>query len=109
MRSTICKETKEAVRTYLLKVAEKEDYESILGLSLQFSLECGYLIPKIGILPAIEHWLKGLPIDIAYSYSEIMDLLSEWLDTPRKKLIEQYAEKCENLYWHMLAWEIYTA
>ena len=48
MRKTNCKEVKQAVRDYLLEVAEVEEMETIADLKEKFLNEYGWAVPKIG-------------------------------------------------------------
>lgn len=102
MRKTNSKEVKAAVRKYLLEC----DEITIVEMKERFLNEYGHEIRRRGELNACMEWLRGLAIGCAFYYSDIVNLLAEWLDDTPENQWKWIDKKGDNLYWLLLAREI---
>ena len=109
MRKTNSKEVKQAVRNYLVEVAQCEELETIKDIKEKFVNEYGWKISKVGELNACIDWLRGLGISVDYYYTDIIALLAEWLDDDEENQERLLDKKGDGLYWLLLAREIVNA
>ena len=106
MRRTNSKEVKAAVRNYLIECAEVEEVNTIAYMKERFYEEYGHEIRRRGELNACMEWLRGLAIGCAFYYSDIVKLLSVWLDDSEENQWKYIDKKGDDLYWLLLAREI---
>ena len=109
MRRTNSKEVKAAVRKYLLEVAQSEEMESITELKEKFMNEYGWAIARLGQYNACIEWLRGLAINVDYTYYDIIQLMAEWLDETTEEAERWLDKRGDSLYWQLLAREIVNA
>ena len=109
MRRTNSKEVKAAVRKYLLDVAQSEEMESIADLKEKFMNEYGWAIARLGQYNACIEWLRGLAINVEYTYYDIIQLMAEWLDETTEEAERCLDKRGDSLYWQLLAREIVNA
>ena len=109
MRRTNSKEVKEAVRNYLLDVAESEELATIKDLKCKFLNEYGWAVARLGQNNACVEWLRGLGINVDYTYYDIIQLMAEWLDESTEEAERWIEERGDSLYWQLLAREIVNA
>ena len=109
MRRTNSKEVKEAVRSYLLEVAESEELETIKDLKDKFLNEYGRAVERLGQHNACIEWLRGLGINVDYYYCDIIQLMAEWLDESTEEAERWIDKRGDSLYWQLLAREIVNA
>lgn len=106
MRRTNSKEVKQAVRNYLLEIAEYEEVHTIEYMKERFREEYGHEIRRRGELNACVEWLRGLAIGCHYYYEDIVHLLAQWLDDTPENQWKWIDKKGDDLYWMLLAREI---
>ena len=109
MRRTNSKEVKAAVRNYLLEVAQSEEMESITELKEKFMNEYGWAVARLGQYNACIEWLRGLAINVDYTYYDIIQLMAEWLDETTEEAERWLDKRGDSLYWQLLAREIVNA
>ena len=109
MRRTNSKEVKEAVRNYLLDVAEYEELATIKDLKDKFLNEYGWAVARLGQNNACVEWLRGLGINVDYTYYDIIQLMAEWLDESTEEAERWLDKRGDCLYWQLLAREIINA
>ena len=109
MRRTNSKEVKAAVRKYLLEVAESEELATIKDLKEKFLNEYGWAVARLGHYNACIECLKGLGINVDYTYYDIIQLMAEWLDESTEEAERWLDKKGDGLYWQLLAREIVNA
>ena len=109
MRRTNSKEVKAAVRSYLLEVAESEELTTIKDLKDKFLNEYGWAVARLGQHNACVEWLKGLGINVDYTYYDIIQLMAEWLDESTEEAERWLDKRGDGLYWQLLAREIVNA
>ena len=109
MRRTNSKEVKAAVRNYLLEVAESEELETIKDLKDKFLNEYGWAVSRLGQYNACIEWLRGLGINVDYTYYDIIQLMAEWLDESTEEAERWLDKRGDSLYWQLLAMEIVNA
>ena len=109
MRRTNSKEVKAAVRNYLLEVAESEELATIKDLKDKFLNEYGWAVARLGQHNACIEWLKGLGINVDYTYYDIIQLMAEWLDESTEEAERWLDKRGDGLYWQLLAREIVNA
>lgn len=106
MRRTNSKEVKAAVRNYLTKVAQSEELSTIKDIKDKFISEYGRAIARLGEHNACIEWLMGLGISVDYSYCNIIQLMTEWLDESTEEAEKWLDKRGDGLYWDLLAREI---
>ena len=109
MRRTNSKEVKAAVRKYLLEVAESEELATIKDLKDKFLNEYGWAVARLGQYNACIEWLRGLGINVDYTYYDIIQLMAEWLDESTEEAERWLDKRGDGLYWQLLAREIVNA
>ena len=109
MRRTNSKEVKAAVRNYLLEVAESEELATIKDLKDKFLNEYGWAVTRLGQYNACIEWLRGLGINVYYTYYDIIQLMAEWLDESTEEAERWLDKRGDGLYWQLLAREIINA
>ena len=109
MRRTNRKEVKAAVRNYLLEVAESEELATIKDLKDKFLNEYGWAVARLGQNNACIEWLRGLGINVDYTYYDIIQLMAEWLDESTEEAERWLDKRGDGLYWQLLAREIVNA
>lgn len=109
MRRTNSKEVKAAVRSYLLEVAESEEMATIKDLKDKFLNEYGWAVERLGQYNACIEWLRGLGINVDYTYYDIIQLMAEWLDESTEEAERWLDKRGDGLYWQLLAREIVNA
>lgn len=109
MRKTNSKEVKNEVRAYLLEVAEVEEMTTITELKEKFHNEYSWAIPRMGENAACVEWLRGLAINVDYTYYDIIQLMAKWLDESEEQAENWLDKKGDTLYWQLLAREIVNA
>ena len=109
MRRTNSKEVKAAVRSYLLEVAESEELATIKDLKDKFLNEYGWAVARLGQYNACIEWLRGLGINVDYTYYDIIQLMAEWLDESTEEAERWLDKRGDSLYWQLLAREIVNA
>ena len=109
MRRTNSKEVKAAVRNYLLEVAESEELATIKDIKDKFLNEYGWAVARLGQHNACIEWLKGLGINVDYTYYDIIQLMAEWLDESTEEAERWLDKRGDGLYWQLLAREIVNA
>ena len=106
MRRTNSKEVKEAVKNYLVEVAQSEELVTIKDIKDKFLNEYGWAIARLGERNACIEWLRGLGVGVDYSYCNIIWLMAEWLDESTKEAEKWLDKRGDDLYWDLLAREI---
>ena len=109
MRRTNSKEVKAAVRSYLLEVAESEELATIKDIKDKFLNEYGWEVARLGQYNACIEWLRGLGINVDYTYYDIIQLMAEWLDESTEEAERWLDKRGDGLYWQLLAREIVNA
>ena len=99
MRRTNSKEVKAAVRKYLLEVAEYEELETIKDLKDKFLNEYGWAVERLGQYSACIEWLRGIGINVNYTYYDIIQLMAEWLDESTEEAERWIDKRGDSLYW----------
>lgn len=100
------------VKTYLIESFDFSGYKSTpetLDLALEFinnefKTTQNWNIKKLGIILALEEWLRGLPslLNIAISNHDIIQLAVEWGSLP-EVYTEKQADKITVNYWRFMA------
>lgn len=106
MRRTNSKETRNAVKSYLLEVANSEELNTIKDIKNKFLSEYGWAIARLGERNACIEWLRGLSVGVDYSYYDIIQLMADWLDESVEDVEKWLDKRGDSLYWELLAREI---
>ena len=106
MRRTNSKEVKEAVKNYLVEVAQSEELSTIKDIKQKFISEYGWAIARLGERTACIEWLRGLGVGVDYIYYDIIQLMAEWLDESTEEAEKWLDKRGDILYWDLLAREI---
>ena len=109
MIRTNSKEVKAAVRSYLLEVAESEELATIKDIKEKFFFVFGWAVARLGQYNACIEWLRGLGINVYYTYYDIIQLMAEWLDESTEEAERWLDKRGDSLYWQLLAREIVNA
>ena len=106
MRRTNSKEVKEAVKNYLVEVAQSEELSTIKDIKQKFISEYGWAIARLGERTACIEWLRGLGVGVDYIYYDIIQLMAVWLDESTEEAEKWLDKRGDILYWDLLAREI---
>lgn len=106
MRRTNSKAAREVIRNYLLEVAESEELSTIKDIKDKFLNEYGWAVTRLGERSACVEWLRGLGINVDYSYYDIAQLMAKWLDESVDEAERWLDKRGDSLYWELLAREI---
>lgn len=122
-RISMKKATREKIRNYLIDAAIKftemfeDDLDGQNSEDSQVAIRCVYekfkntfnfKIKSMGEYRAFIEWLRGLPLDIDYTWYNERKRIEEWFNQTPEESSKYSDDSVDNLYWQLLAREFFV-
>lgn len=101
-------EVNEKIKNYILECTKNEESgttetELIAYLKKRFNSEYGYMVKRIGFVPSLKEWHRGLALNVDYMTSDCVNHVFEWLEYTEEEKENADYSALDDKYWHLLA------